>query len=419
MLSRSGDAYVFTWDEAGYEIEMDHIHESSDGLHAEVDIRTSKIITEGKKGHVHWARLNLSSTTSRGSLVTYLQKTVNSVNWREMLEFACVITAQQSRLGAPVLRLRDVPERRHVEYLVKRLLPIGQTTIVYGKGGGAKGWLASLIGLAVCQNQTTMSGIVATRAVNVLYLDWEADEFETRRRVGWASRGLGMTEVPDNFFYRNMQRPLVDDARAIRRWISDLQIGLVILDSIVPATSDEAEKSSPARQLMEVLRTFQPASRLAIGHMTKVESRTTEGEGSEYGSIFYRNLSRSSWEFRCSNHTAAGVDIALLHRKVNAGAFQEPFGFRLTWDDENGTAVFTSAAVGENPSLAAHQPLSWRIRQALQHGQRSTVDLAEECGETQNSIRAECARMRDVMNFTTRKGPGIVAMWGMVARNES
>ena len=409
---------MFTWDEDGYEIELDQVHDGLEGLHAEVSIRTSRIITDGKKGHVHWARLNLSSTTSRTSLVTHLSKTVNTVNWREMLEYTCTVTAQQHRMGAPVLRLRDVPERRNVEYLIKRLAPIGQTTIIYGKGGGAKGWMASLIGLAVCQNQTTVSGIAATQAVNVLYLDWEADEYETRRRVGWVSRGLGMTEVPDNFFYRNMERPLVDDARTIRKWITDLHIGLVILDSLVPATSDEAEKSNPARQLMGVLRTFQPATRLAIGHMTKAESRTTEGEGSEFGSIFYRNLSRSSWEFRCSNQTATGVDIALLHRKVNSGPLQEPFGFRLGWDDVNGTAVFTPAAVDENPTLAAHQPLSWRIRQALRHGQRSTVDLAEELGETENAIRAECGRMRDVMNFETRKGPGVVANWGMVARNE-
>lgn len=419
-LTREGDAYVYSWPAAGVGIGFDLLRESHGGLQGEMCVETNYLMPSGANGHIAWGLYNLSAIETRvktAERLTELTHVDNREEWFKRLEYACYTTATLWRRGAKTLRIRDLPETRGVDYLVDRLLPLGQTTILYGRGGGGKGWLVSAMALAVA-GQHDLPGIRPVASVPTLYLDWEATEIEARRRFGWLCRGLHIPEIPENLYYRNMTRPLVDEARAIRADLTRLGIGFIIIDSLVPACGEDPTGADPARQVMDAMRTFTPATRLVVAHMTRAGAQGS-GESDIFGSIFFRNLGRSVWELRCTDASESEMEIGLYHRKVNLGAKQPPVGWRLNWKDQEYTASLNSIVVTESSDLVRHASLSVRIRAALRQGAMEAPTLAEALGVSQDVLRAECNRMRDVVNLTETTGRGAHARWGLISSQKA
>ncbi len=409
----TGDRVRVWWPD--YEIAFDELRQSSDGLHGEVWVRTTADPLTGKQGHIHWARLNLSSTLGRKTLATYLAGRVNGTKWADLVEAACTIAAREQKRAPDVVRMSDETEKRYVEYLIPKLLPLHQTTILYGRGGGAKGWFAIGIAVAIAAGIPFPGFGQPRQLLPCLYLDWEADKDETRRRIGWVCRGLGLKGIPENLYYIKLTRSLEASAPDIRDVIASRQIGYLTVDSLVPATEADPLDSQPARATMEVMRSFDGTTRLVVGHMTKSESRLLKGEQSLFGSVFYENLARSMWQFRCRDRSEAGVTIALTHTKANMGVQFRSLGFRLKWDDVNATAAFSSVDVATDPYLAGDLPLRERALHALRGGQMTIDALAEELDEGVDPVRAELNRMRKLNLVTNRAsargGRGVQGLW--------
>ncbi|MFH0899571.1 MAG: AAA family ATPase [Pseudomonadota bacterium] len=397
------------------------LRESRAGLLGELSVETTTKMASGQNGHITWGLFNLAAVETRTRMAERLAEITHvgaRDEWFGRLEYACYTTANLFRRGSAVVRVKDVAEVESVPYIIEHILPAGQTSIIFGKGGGGKGWLSSAISVAVATGNEFCYGLIPTLKANVLYLDWESTQEEARRRFGWLARGAGITEIPDGIYYRNMTRPLEDEAKSVRADISRHNIGLVIVDSLVPACSDDPTGADPARQVMDAMRSFSPATRLVIAHMTKAAARADSGEASVFGSVFFENLGRSVWELRCSDASQASMDLALFHRKVNLGAKQPPAGWRLLWSDTCRTAKLVPIEVGDSPDLAAHASLAWRIRSALRRGKMTTSDLAEECQSQKATVRAECNRMRDVVNVNGAEKRGLEATWGLIAKQE-
>lgn len=421
QLTRDGDGFIFTWPDLGVGIGFDMLRESRAGLLGELSVETTSPMPSGKNGHITWGLFNLAAVETRTRMAERLAEITHvgvRDDWFARLEYACFTTANLYRRGSPLVHLKDLPEMQSVSYLVEGILPSGQTSIIFGKGGGGKGWLSSAIAVAIATGNEFCYGLVPTTRANVLYLDWEATQEEARRRFGWLSRGIGLSEIPDGLYYLNMVRPLEDEAKQVRAYISRHNIGLVIVDSLVPACSDDPTGADPARRVMDAMRSFTPATRLVIAHMTKAAARADSGEATPFGSVFFENLGRSVWEMRCSDASRDSMDIALYHRKVNLGAKQPPAGWRLLWYETCRAAKLVPVEVGDTPDLASHASLAWRIRAALRRGKLTTSDLAEECQSQNATVRAECNRMKDVVNLNGAERRGLEATWGLVSHNQ-
>lgn len=86
------------------------------------------------------------------------------------------------------------------EYDVEGLVPRGHTTTAFGDGGAAKSLLVLSAGTAMSGNAETWMGR-AVRNCPVLYVDFELDADEQRRRAYQVARGAYLERPPHDLLY--------------------------------------------------------------------------------------------------------------------------------------------------------------------------------------------------------------------------
>ncbi len=419
-IRTDGETWQYLWPDSGFAIGFDLVRERSDGLHAELWVGSLEGQQTGN-GHLVWGTFNLSSPTARGRMATTLSsrgtgRNLKAGQWAEMLEYACVMTAQDFRRGEPILDLSEANPILTVQYLVEPLLPLGQTTTLSADGDSGKGWIALGIAMACRLGAGLPGGLKVTRQTNTLYLDWETSYDENVRRQEYIRQGFGVSIRPPGIFYRHMTRPLADDLGPIRDAISRRDIGLLVVDSAGPATGAELKESEPVIRFMAALRQLE-CTKLVLAHVSKETAKQRGSErGRTFGSVFYENLSRSVWEVR-SETDDNPITLGFFHRKANMGRRARPFALSLAFDDVRHSASFSTGDINEAPSVAEHAPLSYRMLHALKRGQMNTEELAEELNATKNAINKAAkelsAKGRIIPIGGIKRGRGNATSWGL------
>ncbi len=364
---RDGDDFLFALNNQGIELRFAHLREGTDGLHGEITVRSSV------RGEIHWGRLNLSSTPGREGLVKKLADAHPGAFWRSLLDRACHAVAEQVRQGEPINQLEPAAAPA-VRQLVERILPLGETSVVFGDGGTGKSLLALAIALAVTSKVPLPGGLRPTQDAPVLYLDWESCREEQAQRLAGLLAGLELSTAP-GIFYRPMARALADDATHLRAEVSRLGVGLVIVDSLAPACGTEPESADAAVRAMNALRTLAPATRLVVAHVSKADIQRN-GAGRPYGSVFVQNLARSVWEVRRSDDESKDLILGLFHRKVNQGRLSAPIGLRFEF--EEAVIRLYPNDIGSEPDLLSRTSLSFQIQRLLTAGARTVDELTKD-----------------------------------------
>jgi len=173
-IERHGDEFTLSWAVHDLAIVFTQLREVHDGVHGELAI--ARAGTE-----LHWARLNLASTSAREGLIKKLAGLDRAVPWAKILNHACRTTAVAMRESAPATllwpRLSTGPG-----HLLEPILPLGELSILYGDGGSGKGWLATAIALSVETGKPLPGGLRPLQQVPVLYLDWESSPDDLAER---------------------------------------------------------------------------------------------------------------------------------------------------------------------------------------------------------------------------------------------
>ncbi len=419
-FKREGDWYLCLFHDRGLGVAFEMLRESGGELHG--DITVHKLNPEGARGtHLHWAKLNLSSTQARETLAKKLEKDervqVPLEAWRHIIEAACLTTAREYRKGEPILMLDDGEARLEVDYLVSPLIAAGHPTAIFADGDSGKGWIALLIALSLRLGDILPGIVTPTRLAKTLYLDWETDYDENRRRLDLLCRGLGLSGRSDGIGYRRMFRPLADDISTIRAAIAREQYELVVIDSAALATGGDLRDSEHVIRFMSALGQLRPAASLVLGHVSKATADATGGNrGRMIGSVFYENLCRSVWEVR-SDSGGNPITMGFFHRKANMGRKQKPFGLSLRFDDGRHLARFEATDIADVDKVAEHAPLSWRLEEALKRGAMHSDELAERLNVTESMIRTEVTRSkgRIIRLNPDAKGRGSKALYGLTA----
>ncbi|MDO8588388.1 MAG: AAA family ATPase [Armatimonadota bacterium] len=414
-FKRDGDRFSYEWEEQGVSIIVGNLREKHDGLHAEVSIANT---LPGQAGHVSWGTINLSSTTARDKLANTLGKRIPAVPWDKFLETVCVKTAIFYRAGEPLINLAEVKPPETTKYLIHRLLPRNSITIIYGDGGSCKSMFALYAGCCLNQGIDMRNGWTVNERAEVLYLDWETCWEDQRERLGAIATGLNQTDPLPSIHYRRMTRRIAEEAPRLRVEVSDRKIGLVVVDSLGPAIGgnlrDEAEVI-PAMNALNSLGT----TVLAIAHITKADVRGEHGNGkaTPLGSVFFANLARNTWEIRRSDmSTDISTYLGFYHRKSNRGAlWREPAGIEVCFlgsEARTDCIDFHEYDLAEDPDLAPHAAMGFRIQAALRHGAKTTTTLSEELGIKSNNIAHRAKQMNAVVRLNPG-GRGVEALWGL------
>ena len=411
IIKEHGEGWNFHWPnvdvDGGWVIEIDRLQEQRQGIQAEVNI-----VTGESRSHLHVCQINLMATTTRNSLAKHLTGRNDSIRWHDMLEIACAHSIREFRKGEPVLNIAQQPPAGKPEWLISRLLPKGETTVLFADGGSGKSYLALGLSLSVTTGEHIHFALKPTTTTNVLYLDWETHPKEIRRRVEWLCKGYDVDPIP-NLFYRQGMRRLADDAARLRQEVEDRNIGLVVVDSIAPAIGGEPENAAEVIRAFNVLRSLKNTTRLVLAHVSK-STAANGGAGSKpFGSVFHQNLGRSIWEMRMVPGEFPG--LGLYQRKTNYKPDSRPIGLKLIINDAEEEAFFAPMDIDDEPELAAHAPASHRIRASVTREALTIEQIHKATGLPANQIRARVASMAGVGMVGKTNGHRPQNLYGLLA----
>ncbi len=398
-VERHGDDLVFTWSTLTVRIIVDHLHETSGGVEAEITI-----------GDLHWSRLNLASTSQREALVRKLSRIERDTDWGTILEQVCTITASRFRAGEPVVLLRPVehPQRD----LIAKMLPEGDPTVLFAPPSAGKGWMALTTALSLRTGKTLPGGLEPRRQVNSLYLDWEWSQAAHERRLARLVAGFGLHQV-DGIFYRRMTRPLADEAAFLRREIAQRTVGFVVIDSYFLAAGPESYSPDAAGRLFAALRALGPVTSLVLTHTSWEQTERTSGRGRPIGTIQVEGQTRSEWELRRTEHDEGDtLTVGLYHRKVNDGRLHAPIGMRFVFGP--GVVRIENVDIAETSDLLARTSMTYQLRQLLRSGAQTVSALAEATGSSEDTVGRTLRRLREegkVVELPERQGRE--KLWGL------
>lgn len=377
--------YLFKWESLNIEAMVERIFEDSRHiLSGELAIWQK---APGQEELLEQTRLNLSSSSSRDRLAKALAERVENIDWVSVIKYVCILTIKEYRKGEPVVQVGQEPASMETDYRLYPILEEGEPTTIYGPGGAGKSYLADYIAVLVQMNHPGTANWLP-KSGNVLYLDWEASESIHNRRIWAIKKGLGIT-TNETVFYRFCTQPLAYDIIEIQHQILEHDIGLVIVDSQVAASSGDIERAEVASQYYNALRSLRRTS-LTIDHVPKnVES----GKAMPFGSVFKWNRSRSLFELKKYQEPGEDtIELGLYHVKHNEGRLIKPFGIRVEFDYEGKilqSVRFLATDIQEIPELIKGLSLKARIIGLLKSGEKMEVkEIAEIVEEEQSKVRA-------------------------------
>ena len=106
-MAHTGGVFKLEWEEEQISVRLDRLTEDSKHtVTGEITISSS---VPGHRGHLHQARLNLTSTSARRTLATYLNSRAQGGDWDGIVEQACVRVLEGYREGEPLVHLANHP----------------------------------------------------------------------------------------------------------------------------------------------------------------------------------------------------------------------------------------------------------------------------------------------------------------------
>lgn len=238
-------------------------------------------------------------------------------------------------IRAVSFRGRAKPDPRR--WVVDRAVPEGYATSWYGEGGIAKSLLVEHLGLSVAASGIETWAGLAIETVPVIFGDFELDETEHLRRAQQLVAGMGLAEMPSDFYYLPLSGVPIKEAFGIAaEECKQLGAGLFIVDSVGFALEGDAEL---AKDVLGFCRDcIQPIKDaggvpLLIDHQAKVVKGEKYSDKQAFGSVYKTNFVRSSFQMRGS-WGGNELTSTFTHKKSNFGPKLEDFSLRVTFEKD-------------------------------------------------------------------------------------
>lgn len=213
--------------------------------------------------------------------------------------------------------LAGKPEPKPLEYVVEGLVPVGETTNLFGDSGQGKSTVVCHMALCIVEGKPFLGK--KTIKGEVLFLDWELNEDRTLERFYKLARGMGLSAPPRGINYREMHEPLDKINHYVKQWCEANKPALIILDSYIGASGSDPTDQEAATKLMGVLREL-PFARLLIDHQSNPVQNVRYQDKRAFGSAYKTHLTRSSLQLEQVNNEPGKASAILRHNKNNFGA---------------------------------------------------------------------------------------------------
>ncbi len=296
------------------------------------------------------------------------------------------------------LRFNEIPDPGERRYLVEGLMPESYPTLLHGDGGVAKSMLALSLGLAVAHGGGEWLGHKVWNGGPVLYLDFELDAPEQRRRALRVARGVGLADAPDAFRYMStLGHGAQESFDAALRECEDHGVKLLILDSLGPALQGDATAAKDVIGFVQrVMEPFRAAgvTVLIVDHQSRVTAGQEYQQKDAFGSVYKRNLTRSVVQVEPLTHQDGALTVRLRHKKHNFGPLAKPFAADLTFAHDSVTV--RSRELG-SADLATENTLNAtdRVKFALEGGPMFPNEVAETTGLALKTVKNALSKLRE------------------------
>jgi len=418
---RHGDSFFLTWQDKGIAFGINRLNDK--GFYGLQGYLTVEAITAETRGIAFGpVILGLENVKGQREMADTLAERVNGMDkstWLTLVAQACSKVSQEWRAGSPTVDLRDLAaDAGPVQFMWDRLIPLNETTILYGDGESAKSLIALMLSVSHSLGLPTPWG-PAPAVGKVMYLDFETNGKTVASRLRRICAGMGVS-VP-SILYRQCKRSIHDELPSIIEDISRKNISLVVCDSIGFAVTGSLVDDDTARQAISALRQME-CTRLVIGHVSADTAKNPTNKASPFGSRFFWNGMREGLEIRRAKEGTNGdddvIDLGIYPRKGNDGPKHRDLALRVAFDGLAGPIAFDEQDLIDVPDLAQGQSMPTRLRQMLKRGKASLIELAEAVDSTPDKVRTTLNRMPDTIALEPGGGKGHPSVWGLKVQGE-
>lgn len=377
---------------------LDRIHdESSGGIWCEI----SATLVFGDPAAIpfmRFERTNLMSSTGSGwaKIVKALGEQ-GGFNWQRDVAPAIHASVEQHRTAAAShreLQLVD-PSDVGLPFIIAPLVSSTGLTLWYSAPGVGKSMMALAAAVQVSTGYPFL-GAAPSETGHTIYIDFEDDPSEHDIRYTALLEAIEWEgEAPVTHF--TVTGKFADAVGPIRSLIRDLDVKLVILDSMGQARGTDASDGDSTIKLVKALRSL-GVPVLAIDHVTKVDNKGMKNGKLDnpdsimaIGSQFSTAGARLAWFIQeMSASTPMARKFNMHNTKHNHVAKQEPFSLDL--DMEN----------NEQQRVTALKFKSWDsvLYQELAHEDRATTMLKAHIKADKPMGGTELARLSGVARAT-------------------
>ena len=311
--------YQLAFPDRGIEFTVDRLRRERHELFCELSVACGIIGARAIDGVLSVGTFNLSSPSAAQQRAKLLAERARAgkIDWSSMLEELRQRVLTAERKGEPSICLRDVrkpPDEEEYDVLGLRV-PRAHPAILFGDGGTMKSYLELL-----------MLSTLASQGMRVGYFDWELDKFTHRRRL----EQICGDDMPDIRYVR-CDRPLVHELDRIRRIVQNDRLQYAVLDSVGFGTLGAPESAEAALDYNRAVRQMDIGTNL-VAHINKTEN----GDQRPFGSNYWHNSARSTWNIKLASHSPDGhtIHLAAFNRKNNLNRPWPPAGIRVQFDGD-------------------------------------------------------------------------------------
>jgi hypothetical protein len=392
-VERVGMGYVATFERLGVELRFDRLRESRGDTSCELTV-----IRYGS--HLLRQRFNLASGPTRAGTARDLDQRPRAqdterIDWREVLEMACLAVLDLHRGGEPFDLVGHRPiSDRSTRRLIAPWLPIGRPSLVYAPWGAGKSTLGAAIVATLELGVEIIPGWPPpVERVKCLILDWESDPEEWNDRLALIAAGVGARwPIEDAAMHRACRAPLDEQVEKVAEVIARNGIGFVLIDSAekaIGASGNAESYGDRAGRLYEAIDRLGITS-LILDHVAGEDMKRTDGRviRKAIGSTMKGAWARAVYELKREREpdtVEQRVELVLHTAKVNDGPPLRPFEFAIVYDDD---AIRFERANVTAPELTEALSKPERMRRLLAGGSRTTKAIADELEVSELRVRS-------------------------------
>lgn len=385
----------------GLWVVFDHIHPSSRGLDAWVEVRwTDKVPAPAM---LHIGRMDLMGSRTTSAIVRSIEGGLNGVKgaWQDIVNTVLYDTIADHLAGPEPEYLTGV-RGEGFRWLLAPLVGASGATSLIAPGGSGKSFIALAAALSVGLGRSKFLQMKPRVVGPVAYLDWEAQREDHDERAAALCAAHRIDPPTDQLLYFSMAAPLWRVADAIEKRVQREGVVMVVVDSVMLARGGDAFGPEETVRLYAALRQIGVPA-LLIDH--KSREAIKKGTAGAYGSVVNDNTARLQWEITAVDQP--GPDRSLLRLEVskrnNVGRVP-PLGLEMTFvnsDDRLETIGLRQIDPATVRSLSYSQA---SISDLVVHEIRLAGDEGILVSEIADALGKQPNQIRNVIVTLSREG---------------